>query len=86
MFLKNNILNISISDLKLIEIEFNNDEKLSELILIEIIIVDSSKTKELINKDDKEYLLSLISFSLKKENISQTTLSEFRSQLSFKHF
>ena len=47
---------------------------------IEIIIVDSSKTKELISKDDKEYLSSSISFSLKEENILQTTSSESRSQ------
>ena len=81
-FLKNDILNISKSDLKLIEIEFDSDEKLSELMLIEIIIVDSSKTKESISKDDKEYLSSSTSFSLKEENISQTTSSEFRSQSS----
>ena len=70
LFLKNDILNISKSDLKFIEIEFNNDEKLFELISIEIIIVDSSKTKKTINKNDKKYLSSSTSFFLRKENIS----------------
>ena len=50
--------------------------------LIEIIIVDSSKTKESINKNDKKYLSSLISFFLKRENISQTTSLKSRSQSS----
>ena len=68
MFLKDKILNISKNNIKLIEIKFDSDEKLFKLTLIEIIIVDSSKTKA-INKDDKKYLLSLISFSLKEENI-----------------
>ena len=84
LFLKNDILNILKSNLKFIEIEFDNDEKLFKLILIETIIVDSSKTKELISKDDRKYLSSLILFSLKKENISQTTSSEFCSQSFFK--
>ena len=82
LFLKNDTLNISKSDLKLIEIEFDNDEKLSELISIETIIVDSSKTKELISKNNKNYLSSSTSFSLRKENISQTTSLKSRSQSS----
>ena len=70
-FLRNDILNIQQSNfIKFIEIEFDSDEKLSELILIETIIVDSSKMKELINKDDKKYLSSLTSFFLKRKNIS----------------
>ena len=78
--MKNDILNISKSDLKFIEIEFDNDEKLFKLMSIEIIIVDSSKTKKSISKDDKEYLSSSTSFSLKEENTLQTTSSESRSQ------
>ena len=68
LFLKNNVLNISKSNLKLIEIEFNNNKKLFKLILIETIIVDSLKTKKSISKNDKKYLSSSTSFSLKEEN------------------
>ena len=69
LFLKNNTLNISKSDLKFIEIKFNSNKKLFKLILIEIIIVILSKTKA-ISKNNEKYLLSLTSFSLKEENIS----------------
>ena len=85
LFLKNDTLNISKNNLKFIEIKFNNDEKLFKLISIEIIIVDLSKTKESINKNDKNYLSSSTLFSLKEENISQTTSSESRSQLFSEH-
>ena len=67
-FLKNNILNILKSNLKFIKIEFDNDEKLSELMSIEIIIVNLLKTKESISKDDKKYLSLSTSFSLKEKN------------------
>ena len=56
------------NDLKFFKIEFDNDEKLFELMSIEIIIVDASKTKDSISKNDREYLSSLTSFSLKKKN------------------
>ena len=64
--------------MKFIEIEFDNENKLFELKSTKIIVVDLLKTKKTINKENiREYLLSSISFSLKKENILQTTSSEF---------
>ena len=83
-FLKNDTLKILQSDFtKFIEIKSNSDEKLFELTSTKTFVVHSSndeKTKKAINKDDKKYLLSSTSFSLKKENILQS-FSEL-SQLS----
>ena len=72
-FLKNDILKISQNDFtKFIEIESDRDEKLFKLTSTEIFIVYLSNDEEMkkaINKNDKEYLPSSISSSLKEENI-----------------
>ena len=74
-------MKISQSDFtKFIEIEFDSEDELFELKSTEIIVVDSSKAKKTINKEDiREYLSSSTSFFLKKKNISQVTSSEFQS-------
>ena len=74
-------MKISQSDFtKFIEIESDSENELFELKSTEIIVVDSSKAKKTINKEDiREYLSSSTSFFLKKKNISQVTSSEFQS-------
>ena len=66
--------------MKFIKIEFDSENELFKLKSTEIIVVDSSKTKKIINKKDiRKYLLSSTSSFLKKENISQMTSSKFQS-------